>query len=101
MTQADCAVEWNGDDIVVDAHLLAPLLEIAPADVPALMRDGQIVGVCERGEGEHAGLMRMTFTYQSRSAALTVNGDGDVIRRSTFRKPERTAPSLLELGAKL
>jgi hypothetical protein len=66
----------------VDASLLGDLLDLPASRIQDLMRRNEITGLCERGEGEHAGQYRLTFFYKGRRAPLTVDQSGEVIRRS-------------------
>ncbi|PVA06633.1 DUF6522 family protein [Thalassorhabdomicrobium marinisediminis] len=70
---------------VVDAADLGPLLGVAPADVPTLMRAGEITSRFETGEGEDAGRMRLTFFYNGKRVRLTCTTQGEVL--STIKTP--------------
>ena len=87
-------VEINDKVILVDATLLGELLDVLPGDVPALMRDHAITSVCERGidtEGE----FRLSFFYRNRRARLSVDGSGQVLRRSIVNFGDRPLPKAL------
>lgn len=85
-------VEIHNADIVVDAALIADLLELAPADIPALMKTRAITSVCERGTDEDEGRYRLQFFYGNRRARLSVDSTGYILQRSVvdFGQP-RTA----------
>jgi hypothetical protein len=51
------------DGVSVDAEVLGEAFGLAPAQVPALMREGAITSLFERGEGEDAGRMRLSFFH--------------------------------------
>lgn len=70
--------------IVVDAALLASLLNVAPQDVPALMRTKAITSICERGVAEHEGEYRLSFFFQNRRARVSLDEAGTVLRRSVI-----------------
>lgn len=66
----------------IDAALLGAFLDVAPARIQALMRRHEIISVCERGEGEHQGLYRLTFSYGRRRVRLGVDEAGRIVRRT-------------------
>lgn len=74
----------------IDVNDLAPLLEIAPEEVQALMRDKKIMTQSEIGIDEHAGTHRLTFRYGGISVRLTVDDDGNVLKRSKTKVPRGT-----------
>ncbi|CTQ34767.1 DUF6522 family protein [Jannaschia rubra] len=73
--------------VTVPAEVLAPLLDLDPAEVPALMRAGEITSLYETGEGEDAGRCRLTFWHGGRRLRLTCAMDGTIL--STSRAPVR------------
>jgi hypothetical protein len=75
-------------EFLVDAALVGELLEIAPQDVPALMRQRRITSVCERGVDADEGTFRLNFFYGKRRARLSVDSSGRVIRRSIVNVPD-------------
>lgn len=77
-------VTFAEEDIVVDAALVASLLNVAPQDVPDLMRTKAITSICERGIDDHEGEHRLSFFFQNRRARLTIDGNGNVLRRSVI-----------------
>lgn len=68
--------------VTVEAEDLAPLLGLAPADVPRLMREGRITGVVEEGRDADAGRTRVTFRYRAIRLRFTVDGLGTVLSQS-------------------
>jgi hypothetical protein len=66
----------------VDAHDLGRLLGLAPSDVPAKMRNGEITSLSEEGVDEDAGRRRLTFWYGGQRVRLTCDMTGDVIKTS-------------------
>ncbi|MEM5492992.1 DUF6522 family protein [Hoeflea sp. AS16] len=76
-------IEIEDGGIVIDATLIGPLLNVAPEDVPKLMRDGAITSLCETGVGDDAGAYRLSFFYQGRRVRLQVSEAGEVLRRSS------------------
>jgi hypothetical protein len=92
-------VERNEHEFSVDASIVGELLAVPPSSVQALMRDNEITSLCERGEGEHAGLYRLTFFYKGRRARLSIDGSGKVIRRSIVDLGDRhRPPSVQNIG---
>jgi len=86
-------LERNVDDFAIDASLLGELLDVPSCRVQDLMRQKEITGLCERGEGEHQGLYRLTFFHKGRRVRLSVDGAGKIIRRSIVDFGERPLPS--------
>jgi len=75
-------IEFEAGGIVIDAALVGPLLNVAPADVPRLMREGAVTSLCEAGIDEHDGEHRLTFFYRGRRIRLQVAASGEVLGRS-------------------
>ena len=85
-------LDRDDDGFSIDAGLLATLLGVAPSEVQGLMRAGAITSICERGEGEHDGLHRLTFFYRGRRVRLEVDGAGRGLRRSKVDLGDRPPP---------
>jgi hypothetical protein len=77
-------VEITQQDIVVDATLVASLLNIVPREVPELMRTKAITSICERGIDAHEGGYRLSFFFQNRRARLSIDASGAVVQRSVI-----------------
>ena len=58
------------DDFVVEAERVAEKLGLSPESFWREMKRGIVYGVVERGEGEDAGRIRMTFRYRARSCTV-------------------------------
>ncbi len=86
-------VEIHGEEIVVDAQLLGELLDIPPAEVPALMRERSITSICERGVDAHVGQYRLSFFYRNRRARLSIDHYGHILNRSSIDFGERQLPA--------
>ncbi len=91
-------LERNMDGFAIDAALLGELLNVPSCRVQDLMRQKEITGVCERGEGEHQGLYRLTFFYKGRRARVSVDETGEVIRQSIVNFGDRPLRSLNARG---
>ena len=66
-------------DIEVDGALVADSLGLAVAEFRALMSDGKVRVLCERGTGEDAGLYRASFYHEGRRARIVVDAHGRVV----------------------
>lgn len=91
-------IEIDDGAFCVDAAVLGPLLKLPPADIPGLMRDGAITGVCEQGVEEDAGQFRLTFFFGSRRARVSLDGCGKVLRRSSIDLGESAQPHMPRSG---
>lgn len=78
-------IEIGPNGVVVPAEILGPLLDVAPADVPNLMRDGEITSRLEAGADEDAGRHRLTFWYGGLRLRLTIDGQGDILTTTRVR----------------
>ncbi len=88
-------LERNMDGFAIDASILSQLLNVPSSRVQDLMRQREITGLCERGEGEYQGQYRLTFFYKGRRARLNVDESGEVIRRSVVDFGDRPVPSVM------
>ena len=77
-------IEVEDDGFVVDVALLARLLDVPASDIQALMREGCITSVCEKGFGEHADQFRLTFYKGNRRACVRVDPLGRILARSVI-----------------
>ena len=77
-----CAIDVEEDGFVVDAALLARLLDVPASDIQVCMREGRITSISEKGVGEHADQFRLTFFHGKRRACIRVDTSGKVISRS-------------------
>ncbi len=91
-------LEPTEDGFVIDAADLGPLLGLPPAEVPRLMREGQITTLSETGEGEDSGRFRVTFRHGAVRVRFTVDAEGRVLTQSRTDatgargRPADTAP---------
>lgn len=69
-------VEIHGDDVTVEATYLAARLGLPVDRLRTEMRRGIVYGVVERGIGEDAGRLRLTFRYRTRACTVVVQRDG-------------------------
>ena len=66
-------------DIAIDATLVAPRLGLDVAGFRALMADGHVSVLCERGVGDDAGRYRATFYHHRARARFVVHAQGNVL----------------------
>ena len=74
-------IEIHGDDVTVEASYLAARFDLSVDRLRVEMLRGIIYSVVERGMGEDAGRLRLTFRYRAR-----LDGGGPA-----RRDPERGA----------
>lgn len=89
-------VEFTYGNVVIDAALLGPMLDLAPADVPEMMRRNEITSLCEKGIDSDEGHYRLSFFHGQRCVRLKVDETGKVVQRSRVdysgRPPSPRAP---------
>lgn len=88
-------IEFSDGEFVVDARLLGELLSVPVSRVSALMREGAITSICERGVDDHEGEFRLTFFHLSRRARLSTDIAARILRRSVIDFGERPLPDIL------
>ena len=76
MNRSPPGIEIHGDDVTVEAGYIAARLGLSVAGLRAEMRRGTIYSVVERGMGEDAGRLRLTFRYRARAWTMVVQRDG-------------------------
>ena len=69
-------IEVQGDEATIEASHLAAKLGRTVDRLRAEMRRGIVYGVVERGIGDDAGRLRLTFRYRARSWTVVVEADG-------------------------
>jgi len=69
-------IEVHGEEATIEAGHLAAKLGLSLDRLRAEMRRGIVYGVVERGVGEDAGRLRLTFRYRARSWTVVVEADG-------------------------
>ena len=73
------AIEIGPDLIRIDAGIVAKALKLAPRDLQAAMREGTVTSRFERGEGQDAGRVRLTFFSATRRARITADTTGVIL----------------------
>ncbi len=72
-------IEFANGSVQIDAADLARALQISTDALKHGMRDGKITSQFERGEGEDAGTVRLTFYSAIRRVRVTADGRGNVL----------------------
>ncbi len=95
------AIEICPDQIQINAEIVAKALKLAPQDLQARMRDGTVTSSFERGEGDDADRIRLTFFSAHRRARITADTSGTVLSCSAadFSRPFMMADQAPEPGA--
>jgi len=66
------AITLSEDGVVVEAEFVSEKLGLSPDAFWREMKRGIVYGVVERGEGDDAGRLRLTFRYRDRSWSATL-----------------------------
>jgi hypothetical protein len=85
-------IERDGNVFTLDAALVGELLDVPPADVPALMRNKSITSVCESGIDADRGTFRLNLFYHGRHVRLRVGSEGQILHRSIIDFSEPPLP---------
>ena len=86
-------VEFEEGTLRIDAAVIGQGLNVEPFLVQALMREGKITALSERGVDEDAGRYRMTFFHENRRFRLVVDEEGNATQRSTVDFGDRQLPT--------
>jgi hypothetical protein len=82
MNASPPAIEIHGDDVTIEATYLAARLGLPEDRLQTEMRRGIVYSVVERGIGEDAGRLRLTFRYRARAWTVVVQRDGTLSEAS-------------------
>lgn len=85
-------IERIDGDFAIDATLIGELLDVPAADVPAMMRNNSITGVCESGVDADQGTFRLNLFHRGRHARLRVDAMGRILQRSIIDFGEPPLP---------
>ena len=88
-------VEFDSEGPVVDAELIADLLNIPADQVSYQIRQGTITTLCEAGIDEHEGGYRLSFFHRNRCAQIEVDCEGQVSNRTVINFGDRPLPASL------
>jgi hypothetical protein len=69
-------IEIEGDEATIKAGFLAAKLGLSVDRLRAEMERRIVYGTVERGVGNDAGRLRLTFRYRARSWTVVVEADG-------------------------
>lgn len=69
---SSAAVSRSEGSFTVDAKIVAGKLGLSPEMFWREVKRGIVYGVVERGEGDDAGRVRLTFRYRARSWSITL-----------------------------
>ncbi len=86
----DNRIARDGEDFVVDAALVAGKFGLSVEAFRAELQRGAIVTICERGEGEDHGRIRLTFRRGALHWRFIIGQDGAIHEDPILAKP---APS--------
>jgi hypothetical protein len=86
-------IEIQDHAVHIEASIVAQGLQLEPSLVHAMMRNGEITGLCERGVDEDAGRYRLTFFHKKRHFRLVVDETGTVIQRSSVNFGDPPLPA--------
>lgn len=78
--------------IEVEASALAWGLDLAPAQIPELMRRGEITSICETGVGEDEGRSRLTFFFRNTRLSFVIDGEGRLLQRGRIGFGDQPLP---------
>jgi Family of unknown function (DUF6522) len=74
-------------DYVLDASALAEMLSIPPEELRRRMRLGLVTSLVEAGEGEHAGLRRLTVRCGAEVWRAVVDADDQIVEEERIGEP--------------
>ena len=84
---ATTQIEIVDDAIQLDAGLLTKAFGINENELKERMRSGEISNMLERGEGEDAGPLRLTFSSATHRVCITADDSGKVLKTSVMALP--------------
>jgi len=74
-------------DYMLDAPALAKRLSIPPEELRRRMRLGLVTSLVETGEGEHAGLRRLTVRCGAEVWSAVLDADDEIIEEERVGEP--------------
>ena len=84
MGGAGAVIRIGSSEITIEAEYLADRLGLSPEQLQIEMQRGAVYGAVERGAGEDAGRLRLSFRYRTRAWALIVEPDGTLNEASSL-----------------
>jgi hypothetical protein len=82
----------TADSVEIDAAVIAAGLRLEAAEVPDLMRRGEITSICETGIEEDEGRRRLTFFFRNTRLSIIVDAQGRLLDRGIVRFGDRPLP---------
>ena len=76
----------DGEDIIVDAELVANRLRVPAEWLKIAMRHGVVTTLVEKGVVEDQGRTRLTFRFRKRSWRVVIENDGSALE---YEHPSR------------
>lgn len=95
----DKRITVTAEGFEVDAAMIAAAFGLDPVGLQERMRAGDVVSLCERGEGADAGRFRLTFRHAGRVLRLTLDGEGKILSRAIFDGPRQASHPSPRRGA--
>lgn len=80
-------IHWEDGRLMVDPDYLAPRLGLAPETLRLALRNGDVVGVTEAGQGADAGKTRITMRSPTRAWAAEIDAEGRAREIPPPRRP--------------
>ena len=81
--------------VEIDASVVAMGLGLEAAQIPELMRRGEITSICETGINEDEGRRRLTFFFRNTRLSLVIDVEGQLLARGTIHFGNRPLPPSL------
>ncbi|MGI3210404.1 DUF6522 family protein [Roseovarius tibetensis] len=91
-------IDWQDGQLMVDPDYLAPRLGLTPETLHTGLRNGDVVGVTETGQGEDDGKTRIILRSATRAWAAEVRADGTAREIPPPRASEVAADKEQELA---
>lgn len=85
-------IGWQDGQVIIDPTYLAPKLGLNPETLRAGLRNGDVVGVTETGQGEETGKTRIIMRSPTRSWAAEIDSTG----AAREIPPPRSLPGVTE-----
>jgi hypothetical protein len=82
-------------EIEVPASVLGKAFGLEAAIIPDLMREGKITSLCEKGEGDDVGRLRLSFFYAGQRLRLIVNGNGQILQQNSVDYGDKPLPAAM------
>ena len=81
--------------VEIDASVVAMGLGLEAAQIPELIRLGEITSICETGINEDEGRRRLTFFFRNTRLSLVIDAEGQLLERGAIHFGDRPLPRSL------